>query len=595
MPKIVTARDGDTLCGIAMDAGFINCGPLRAEPANSALLSGSLKQGDQVTVPDLNEKQEDKATEKLHRFVKKNAPPVSIRFVHGSPDKKYLEDDTLTVLNVSNFVTNKGGNDGSKNFPTGFGFNPDGHADEDSFKVEVVDPAAGGSVNVVLEALKLSGVNPDGTPKHVPITGAPDAAQRKRDALECQQVRAGHVAFRTRYMRLVVDSNDFTAQDPQTLLTTDLVDAGEEDVEILDQKVRASYVIQRCPGTGGAKCRPVSELEIGEDEKRVRVAAHILKDPVTGTAVANQDQVRKSCLKYIRQLYAQANMKFRFVAAIREVPAPANLIAIANGNGQLAAGGQTLSVRVRINNNFDQVCQITTTANDPPIATANKLAAVIIEEITKAGLPIAVPVKVTANPPLVGQAIGSADIVVGNPLTQTIRLTVVTSNDLRHPVLIGRIRSTTIPDFGGNDAHVGTIEERVLVKNYDSGADRIDLFIVGTLGSGALGEAFIPNQTRPAGRQPITEMVNTALVFAATTTQKDNFHTTIPHELGHILMDANHATVATEMMGSGSPVGANERVVNGPKRISDRAIAFDDGQNGNAVTFLRTKNTAVTE
>jgi hypothetical protein len=80
-------------------------------------------------------------------------------------------------------------------------------------------------------------------------------------------------------------------------------------------------------------------------------------------------------------------------------------------------------------------------------------------------------------------------------------------------------------------------------------------------------------------------------------TINDNFHTTIPHEMGHILMDHTHAQVATEMMGAGSPVGANERVVNGPKRISDptspRTVSYDDGFRGNPVNMLRTDNPGV--
>jgi hypothetical protein len=203
----------------------------------------------------------------------------------------------------------------------------------------------------------------------------------------------------------------------------------------------------------------------------------------------------------------------------------------------------------------------------------------------------------SGNPPLVGQAIGSADVVVGDPTTQRVSLTALPGGDVGHPVAIGRILNTTIRDFNNLNAHVGTLDERTLVKNYDTGSDRIDLFVVGTLGTGAAGEAFSPNNPSPANQRPIATMVNTALVFAATVTINDNFHTTIPHEMGHILMDANHATVATEMMGAGSPVGANERVVGGPKRISDpdppRTIRFDDGQAGNPVTMLRTANTGV--
>jgi hypothetical protein len=593
MPKVVTARDGDTLCGIAIDAGFLDCARLRAEPANSGLLAAPLKNGDQVTVPDLAEKDSSKATENRHRFLKKNAPPVSIRFVHGSPDKKYLEDTTLAILNVSNFVTNRGGATGANNFPRGFGFNANGDADIDSFKVEVVDPAAGASVRVILEALKPAGSNPDGSPKFVPITGVADAAQRKLTALECQKVSSGHVAFRSRYMRLVVDGDDFAAVPGQTLLTTDLVDAGEESIEILDQRIRTTYVIQRCPGTGGSKCQVTAELDVGENEKRVKVAVHILRDPVTAVPVATIDQARRRSLQFVRQLYAQANMTLKFAAAIREIPAPANMFAIADGNGQLAVGGQTISVRVEIDA-FNQVINITTVANEQPSQTATTLASAITDAVRAASPPIAARVVPSGNPPLVGQAIGSADVIVGDPLTQNVRLTVLTSDDLAHPVQVGRIASTTINDFVSANAHVGTIEERVLIKNYDTGTDRVDLFIVGALVT-ALGEAFRPRLTSAATERPIAALVNTALVFANTVVSANDHHTTIPHEIGHILMDQNHSSVVTEMMTNGSPVGANERVVNGPKRISDRVINVSRGTNGNPVELLRNANATLIE
>ena len=596
----VTAVEGDTLCGIAIAAGFLNCAPLRAEDGNKDFLSRPLVPGDLVVVPDLNLKTLSKPTDTKHVFKKKNAPPVSVRFVHGSPDKKYLLDDTLTVLNVSNFVTNKAGTTGARAFPAGFGFNADGHADIDTFKVEVVDPGASGSVKAKLEALRPV-KQPDGSVVFQPITNGPDVGLRKIDALNVKQVNTGHVAFRSTYMRLVVDKQDQAAAAAQTLLTADTVDGGDETLEILDQHVRATYEFGRCPGS--PKCQVTAELPVGENRLTVKVAGHILIDPATSTPVATVDQARKSVLKYVRQLYAQANMTVQIVDTIRPVPAPTNLIAIADGNGAPAVGGGTVRVRVRVGKpaqptfDFDQVIQITTTAGAAPIDTANALAAAITAALAAATPPVVATVTASGNPPLVGQAIGSADVVVGDPATQRISLTALPGGDLGHPVAIGRILTTNIPDFNNANANVGTIDERTLVKNYDTGSDRIDLFVIGTLGSGALGEAFSPSTRSPANQRPIAAMVNTALVFAATVTTNDNFHTTIPHELGHILMDANHATVATEMMGNGSPVGANERVVGGPKRISDpdapRTINFDDGQAGNPVTLLRTANTGV--
>lgn len=556
--------------------------------------------GDKVTVPDLTLKEINKATDRKHLFKKKNAPPVSIRFVHGSPDKKYLQDDTLTLLNVSNFVTNKGGPTGTHTFPSGFGFNADGHADPDTFKVEIVDPGASGTVKATLEALKPV-TKPDGSVDFQSITGPPDAGLRKIESLACKQVATGNVAFRSPYLRMVVDKQDHAAAAAQTLLTTDAVDAGDEALEILDQHVRASYEVARCPGS--PKCKVVAELGIGENKQDAKVSVHILNDPATGTALATVPEARKSVLKYVRQLYAQANMSVKLIGTIRTVPAPTNLIAIANGNGAVAVGGGIIQIRVQVGKpnqatfDFDQTVQIVTSPAAAPIDTANTLAAAINTAFAGASPPFAAAANPSDNPPLVGQAIGSADVLVGNSLTQSISLSLLASGDLGHPVRIGRIISSKIPDFGNADSHVGTLEERTLVKNYDSGSDRIDLFVIGTLGSTALGEAFIPNAGLAASRQPIGLMVNSALVFAATVTTNDNFHTTIPHEMGHILMDNNHALVATEMMGAGSPVGSNERVVNGPKRISDpvppRTIAFDSGFKGNPVTMLRTTNSAV--
>jgi hypothetical protein len=604
MPTTVLANNGDTLCGLAIDAGFENCQPLRDEPLNQGrtfLSRSSLTNTDFVTIPDKKLKHEGKGVDAKHKFVKKTAPKVSIRFVHGSPDKKYLDDDRLTVLNVSNFETDKAGPAGTHAFPQGkFGFDADGHADVDAFKVEVVDPKASGTLNVVLEALKPV-KQADGSIQFQSITGVPDAALRKIEPLQCKQVKAGQVAFRTSYLRLVVDTPDQVAGAGQTLLTADAVDAGDETLEILEQHVRASYAITRCPAT--PKCTVTAELPIGENRQRAKVSIHILQDPATGTPLATVDQARKSVLKYVRQLYAQASMSVKLIAGIRTVPGPTNLIAIANANGALALGGGTIRMRVRVGKpnqatfDFDQTVQIVTTAGDAPLATATALSAAINAAFAAATPPFKAAATASDNPPLVGQAIGSADVLVGNPLTQSISLSVLSSGDAAHPVTVGRIVNTNIPDFGAADSHVGTIEERTLVKNYDSGIDRIDLFVIGTLGSTALGEAFIPNAGLTASQQPIALMSNSALVFAATVTTNDNFHTTIPHEMGHILMDNNHALVATEMMGAGSPVGANERVVNGPKRISDpvppRTIAYSSGFAGNPVTMLRTNNPGV--
>src|SRR2546430_14525019 len=107
MPTVVTARNGDTLCGLAIDAGFVDCGPVRAEGANSGLLARALKAGDLVTIPDIALKDVSKATEKRHRFIKKNAPAGLSWFVSRSPVNKEFVDLSLTAFSSSKPYTNK--------------------------------------------------------------------------------------------------------------------------------------------------------------------------------------------------------------------------------------------------------------------------------------------------------------------------------------------------------------------------------------------------------------------------------------------------------------------------------------------------------
>jgi hypothetical protein len=90
-------------------------------------------------------------------------------------------------------------------------------------------------------------------------------------------------------------------------------------------------------------------------------------------------------------------------------------------------------------------------------------------------------------------------------------------------------------------------------------------------------------------------MVNTAIVEKDVAETTDYYHPAIPHEMGHILMDAVHVIRRTEMMESGQNLYvtfATTRHVNGPKRISDESIMFSFTGNtkGNPVTMLRNNN-----
>src|SRR5688572_11942551 len=104
MPRTIVARDGDTLCGIAIREGFLDCKLLRDEEGNKPYLDRRLRAGDKVVLPDPREKTVDKPATKSHRFKRKRLPEPSIRFVHGSKDKAFEADGALTRVSISNFV-----------------------------------------------------------------------------------------------------------------------------------------------------------------------------------------------------------------------------------------------------------------------------------------------------------------------------------------------------------------------------------------------------------------------------------------------------------------------------------------------------------
>lgn len=612
MSKRVKAKRKDTLCTIAIrEGGFLNCDALRNAPGNEGYINSQAKPGQWVVIPKKKVKKKDRAHKTKSRWKKKNAPIPSIRFVHGSENTPYAKDETLTVLQVSNYPTDKGGPNQSNPFPSTSRFDDDADIDPDTFKVEVVDygvDKAKNTVEVQLEVLKPK-YQPDGKITYESFIGAETDVSKCKIKVECERVSAKSVRFRSKYMRLVVDLDDFNAAPDQTLLVPDIADGsgGDKDkVEILDQQVRTEYDLSSCPkkGTAAAKCIVHEQLPIGEKgrKKRVKMVVHILRDGRGGPGVVTEADARKACLQYIRQLYAQAELSVKLIdPEVQLVQPPKNMIVIDNKTGRQATGGKKVKIRIKIDA-FEKTLEYTTGRKDSPKKTAGKLA----KEIRNlfAGDLMALQVTASRNPPVKPFKYQcSADVLVGNPSTQDIELEVLEQHDPTHIFEISEINATVIDEFdpGANEPYyVGTVEERVLLKNYNSGKDRIDHFIVEGLSQGSLGESFWPSKKKidqqPKRYRPITPMVNSTIVIKNVAETTDFYHTTITHEMGHVLMDTgNHITRRTDLMVGGSNTlapGSNERVVNGPKRISDESLTFDDTKSSslNPVSMFRDNN-----
>ncbi len=564
-----TAKSGDCLCNMAADAGFYNCQPLRDETKNSALLDRPLQDGDEVTIPDVRPRTESVSTDAVHKFVIKTAPPVSMRFVHGSKDKHYLEDAEVPAagegLNVSTFVTTLGGANEKAKFPDAFEFHEEGHVDPATFKVEVVDPAAGGAVNVVLEAMKPVYKSDNVSVDHYEtFDGAADAALRKIAALSCAQVRSA-VSHRSKYLRLVVDELDKSKAPEQTLLVSDTADGtgGAADaVEILDQQVRARYEIVRCAGPATNKCTVTKQVQVGTDRKRVRIAVHVFKSP--NIAVQAQD-VRRRVKKWFRRVYAQANIAPKLVGPeIEFIDPPANnMLVISQNSGNSStgvnAGGSQSTLSFDLFAGASAQANFTQDGSVKVSLTASQTPQSIGQAIKKA-LPAGYQAEVFLNPTAFGAAQGSADVLITkagsvvdirNELMDDTGATVTVPRVDVDNVVISEGKGTANEELDLNSLFSCTPEMRRIIRAAPGSGDRIEFYVTGLLvkrtdpnpdrTSSTRGTSLRPASDLASDIQPQVPLKRSVLLASFVMEAGDGEPFVMPHEAGHVLLDSGHA------------------------------------------------------
>ncbi len=578
MPTTQTAQAGDSLCNIAFMNGLPDCTALRAESANASIVNravdpAQVKPGNIVTIPDFLEKQEDGSTEKKHVFVKRGTM-ATIRFTHGSPNLPYANDPSLVVLNISNYSTDRGNNpDGSSPFPA-FDFrrfHTHGDRDRDTFKVEVLDLRASGLLDVEIEALCPVYNAAGAVTGHKAFTDA-DAAQRK---LASKAEKQGSTQrFRTGYLRLVTDKVDKAGADKQTIMVSDLVDANQKQVEILDQLVRASYVIPSC--TQNPKCKAIVELPVGTDRRRLRVAVHVLRLTPGGALIVQLNDAEKRVLKWVRRTFAQAAIGPRLTQAVRAVDPPENLVSISNDSGLTAAGDGQLGFRINAAGKPSQVIgPINPAPGATPIVTANAIAALIAAPYSAT---------VSRNPARFNDPAGqrSADIVITEATGVRVTIDQVLTGDSRQSLTVGRPNPANLVSWavpaGNNNWNAGSLEQRTILKNHDTGDNVVDVFVINTLTAGNRAEAMMSGHRIDPARPAINQVKFSAFMIATTMDGTNTNPFVLSHEIGHVLGEVVHAPAAnppTEcsvMDANGTEVN---NAVNASKRIRDGAVTFD--------------------
>lgn len=617
MSTWVTAKDGETLCELGVKNGFLDCQSLRDDPKNAAIKEKQLNEGDSVFIPDIKLGEESAATEKRHTYVKKGKM-ARIRFVRGGEDDKIKTERSIRRLQISNFQTNKAGADGSKAFPgpDKWQFDADAFADTDAFKVEVQDRfATSATLDVELQALHPIYSGNRATGHDLKWSSAAERDKRKTMVKVHKALPAPDQRFRSGYLRLVVDPTDHlpAGAPKQTLLVTD-DQPNEEKVEILDQTVRATYTLEKCPAAGDAKCRTRTDARVGGRDrarKRIKTTLTIVRKNVgdaTGFGGCTEAMVRHRLFRWLRRVYAQADMAPVLVdPKIRIVDPPErNLVTVSDINGTRATGTTTagaassrFSFTVTTNrtdgtNVTKNIVLDIATAASPgarlkPIDVATQLAVKVNDENFSARA--AVNAASTRSLP----TDRSADVVVKDKKGGRVTISAVLSNDSGATLTLANVNLDGYQNSDGNDMMNGTLHERQLLRNYDTGSDRMDCYVIGKFkGTASVrGRAYIPGLSMPGNYRPPKEIVNSCVMgitssSGAVMDAGDNLPYTFPHEFGHALLDCFHTTNRFELMaGGGTSVAA---AVDGTKRLSDAPISSPFGDWDPAKDFVNDPN-----
>jgi len=636
----VPAKDGDCLCGIAARFGFLHCKRVRQaqkEKKNESILNRPLRSGDDVWVPTLERRTVGgKQVEERHVFRRRGIPAPMIRFVHGSKSTPYRLDYSLNLLNISKYVSNQGGlsHTPPPPFPTfwdQFGFNKWADEDHDAFKIEVVDPKAGSNlVDVTLEALKPRykvfgpigsiAVNDEGK-KIYESFAPPDPDSDKRSiTVKCEKVGgAKQTRFRSRYLRLVVDDQDWTVLAPggnngkaQGLLVTDMADGnnGPNDrLEILDQRIRATYELRNCPAPAGQqKCRVTKDLPLKKD-KRIKLCVHVFKESVGGANAANitEQNVRLRTKKWFRRAYAQISMAPKFVPCreggpeIEFIDPPAhNMITISQEHGlpvSAAGGPYQLTFRLGLPPGdvalaeFAAVAAGLTAPAARPIVTVNLTNGWRPKQVAEA-----IVTRVAALPGGIFQAesFRNAQAFTANNRSYDVLIKrtdifqrVMIENENLTPnagidIDVARVNTTSVDGNLPANWIVLNPELRRLLREAPGTDGRLDFYICREFpgvpkGFGGLG--LNPHTDVPAKYRwdsPNSPMRYACFVMARGFMDgTDNWPWAYPHEAGHVLPDAFHihnASVHASTCLMRSSILSQQHPVDASKRIFDHPV-----------------------
>jgi hypothetical protein len=207
---------------------------------------------------------------------------------------------------------------------------------------------------------------------------------------------------------------------------------------------------------------------------------------------------------------------------------------------------------------------------------------------------------VSQNPPRFNDAVGSVDIVITASTGGQVnidQLPTAANADTVQSLTLGNVNPlpAALQAWDGQNFLVGSLQQRVILKNYDTGDDRVDIFIIDTVTSGDRGEAMMAgdevNPANPAmnGVKWSVFMIRDAIRNPG---NPDNDPLVLAHELTHVVAEVIHtdnagvaATVPNPHQLMAQSVTGNE-AVGGSKRLRDGPCTYDSPGTANPVNIV---------
>ncbi|HEX6278491.1 MAG TPA: hypothetical protein VFZ49_00630, partial [Pyrinomonadaceae bacterium] len=169
----------------------------------------------------------------------------------------------------------------------------------------------------------------------------------------------------------------------------------------------------------------------------------------------------------------------------------------------------------------------------------------------------------------------SFDIVITEAGGARVTIDQETGPAIGHTLTVGRVIPANVPRAAFMPTGlIGSIQQRALFKNFDTGDDRVDVFVcVNIVPAAVLGTATLSGHRVNINRAAVAMTRCSVLMTVRSVDSSNTFPFVFPHEFGHVAGETGHAQAALQQLMT--PFTTATNAIDGPKRVRDGAVTYD--------------------